>query len=144
MSISDTNPSKFEHTLLASSSTDNSSSRSVPTAIIVLLPLITGVAMMAGIWCFAVKRGARGKARTFAKEQEQELEQELAQAQQRADSGHARDDGAGGPLIQMQQGPPAVVRPGGGHTGIRNEVEDAPPPYSVAVGSTAPDGQRHV
>ncbi|KAL3439584.1 hypothetical protein BDV09DRAFT_4653 [Aspergillus tetrazonus] len=127
MSSSDSNLPDFEH-FLSDSSTDSSSSHSFPTAVIVLLPLITGVVLMAGIWCFAVKRGARIRARTLAKEQEQE--------QQSNPRGNGA--GAGETLIHMQQIPPVVIRPGERHgvdDEVRNEVEDAPPPYSVAVQS---------
>ncbi|KAL4986065.1 hypothetical protein BDW68DRAFT_179153 [Aspergillus falconensis] len=101
MPISDVNLPKFEDLYPDSSGADDSSSHSVPTAVIILLPLITGVIMMAGIWCFAVKRGARRKPQTLVKEQEQ-------QSSLRGD-----EDAAGELLIQMQQVPPVVVRPGG-------------------------------
>ncbi|KAL4777614.1 hypothetical protein BDW60DRAFT_202502 [Aspergillus nidulans var. acristatus] len=127
MSISDANLPDFED-FYSDSSADSSSSHSFPTAVIVLLPLITGVVMMAGIWCFVVKRGARLRARTLAKEQEQ-------QSSPRGNRG-----GAGEALIHMQQIPPVVVRPREQHArvgdGVGNEVEDAPPPYSVAVQSS--------
>ncbi|KAL4764903.1 uncharacterized protein BDW70DRAFT_94727 [Aspergillus foveolatus] len=126
MSTSDSNLPDFEH-FYSDSSTDSSSSHSFPTAVIVLLPLITGVVLMTGIWCFAVKRGARNRARTLAKEQEQ----------QSSSRGNGAE--AGETLIHMQQIPPVVVRPGERHAGVGdgvgNEVEDAPPPYSVAVQS---------
>ncbi|KAL4749226.1 hypothetical protein BDW72DRAFT_195047 [Aspergillus terricola var. indicus] len=130
MSISDANLPNFED-LFPDSSEDSSSSHSFPTAVIVLLPLITGVTMMAGIWCFVVKRGARSRSRTIAKEQEQ-------QSSPRGDG-----DGDGETMIHLQQIPPVAVRPGERHAGVGNEVgngvgngvEDAPPPYSVAVQS---------
>ncbi|KAL4820018.1 hypothetical protein BDW67DRAFT_181109 [Aspergillus spinulosporus] len=125
MSTSDANFPDFED-LYPDSSADSSPSHSFPTAVIVLLPLITGVVMMAGIWCFVVKRGARSRTRTLAKEQEQ--------------PSNPRGDGdSGEALVHMQQIPPVVVRPGERHAGagdgVGNEVEDTPPPYSVAVQS---------
>ncbi|KAL4736394.1 hypothetical protein BDV11DRAFT_14701 [Aspergillus similis] len=125
MSISDANLPKFED-LYPDASADSSSSHSFPTAVIVLLPLITGVVMMAGIWCFVVKRGARSRARILAKEEQQS-------------SPRGDGDGAGETLIHLQQIPPVIVRPGERHAGagngFGNGVEIAPPPYSVAVQS---------
>ncbi|KAL2814871.1 hypothetical protein BDW59DRAFT_17663 [Aspergillus cavernicola] len=101
------------------SDSDSDSGRSgrPPTAVIVLLPLLVGVALLTGIWIFAVR-----KSRTMVREREREREREMGMG-----------DSAGTPMQEIRH----EIRPGGlqgqeqqgSGVGVGG-VEIAPPPYS--------------